>query len=122
MGFDWENEKRLLSSMTWSKNPSVYSNLVKQIMDEFADLGKAALARSLDQCDVSKAGVVPCNLLYFPHSEHRCQMVQRLSRVYDDIAKHCNPAWQANFGGKVATLLNNNQDKAGAPCPTVNYL
>jgi len=92
-------------------------------MNEFASLGKAALARALNQCDVKKAGVVPCNLLYFPHSEHRCQLVQRLEKVYDDVSQHCNAAWKNTFGGKMQTLLTNNMaGKGGNACPDITWL
>jgi hypothetical protein len=122
MGYDWENEKRLLDAMEWSSNKVLFSNLVKQVMDEFAALGKAALARALNQCDVKKAGVVPCNILYFPHTDHRCQMVQRLEKVYQDVSKHCNAAWKSNFGGKINQLVVNNKNKKGAACPAVDWL
>jgi len=123
MGYDWENEKKLLATMTWSTNPTVFSNLVRQIMDEFADLGKAALARSIQQCDIKKAGVVPCKLLYFPHTDHRCQLIQRLNKVYADIAMHCNNDWKSTYGGKMQTLMQHNMRyKGGAACPSVNYL
>lgn len=42
MGFDWENQEKLVRSMQWSKDPQVFSNLVRQIMKEFAVLGKAS--------------------------------------------------------------------------------
>ena len=46
---------------------------------------KAALTRSNQQCDMRRAGVVDCSLLYFPHSEARCQLIKRLSRVYQVV-------------------------------------
>merc|ERR1739848_452469 len=123
MGFDWENEIKLLNTMKWSTNPTLYSKLVTQIMDEFASLGKAVLARSVDQCIVEKAGAVPCKLLYFPHTEHRCQLIERLRKVYTNVSEYCNEDWKKTFGAKMNTLLQNNKlYKGGAPCPKVNYL
>ena len=88
MGYNWENQAKLISTMKWSKNPRLYSGLVQQLMTEFSKLGKMALARSSPQCNMEKAGVVPCKILYFPHAEHRCQLIQRLNRVYLGVARY----------------------------------
>ena len=88
MGYNWENQAKLISTMRWSKNPRLYSGLVEQLMTEFSKLGKMALARSSPQCNMEKAGVVPCKILYFPHAEHRCQLIQRLNRVYLGVARY----------------------------------
>ena len=88
MGYNWENQAKLISTMKWSKNPRLYSGLVEQLMTEFSKLGKMALARSSPQCNMEKAGVVPCKILYFPHAEHRCQLIQRLNRVYLGVARY----------------------------------
>ena len=40
MGFDWENQEKLIRTMQWSQEPEVFSNLVRQIMKEFSVLGK----------------------------------------------------------------------------------
>jgi len=122
MGFEWENQEKLLKTMKWSKEPELYSNMATQLLTEFSRLGKAALGRSVQQCDMEKAGIVPCKLLYFPHSEPRCQLIQRLNKVYQDIALFCNHDWQRVFGGKMATLLSNNQSFKGGACPPVKYL
>jgi len=123
MGYDWENEARLVSAMKWVKgNGKTYANMVGKIMEEFGNLGKAVLQRSAS-CTVSKAGAVPCKHLYFPHTDTRCQFVQRLKKVYDDVAEHCNDQWKQNFGGMVSTLVQNNMSgKQGAPCDPVNWL
>jgi len=123
MGYDWENEARLVGAMRWVKgNGKVYASMVEKIMEEFGNLGKAVLQRSA-ACDVSKAGAVPCKLLYFPHDDTRCQFVQRLEKVYNDVAAHCNSQWKNNFGGMVSSLVQNNRSgKQGAACAPVKWL
>lgn len=73
-------------SGTWAGK--VFSGVQKlfQLLTEFSRLGKAALGRSVQQCDMEKAGIVPCKLLYFPHSEPRCQLIQRLNKVYQGMS------------------------------------
>lgn len=34
MGFDWENQEKLLRTMQWSKEPELYSNLATQVVFE----------------------------------------------------------------------------------------
>jgi hypothetical protein len=122
MGFDWENEKKLLATMKWSSNPKTFTAIVEQLMDEFASLGKTAIGRSIGGCD-DDAGAVACGLLPFPHTEHRCQLVERIEAVYEAVAKKCNDSWKNHWNNKVQTLVNNNgKYKGGAACPKVHFL
>ena len=123
MGFDWENTGKLISSMEWSLNPTLNINLSKQILTEFASLGKRVLGRGANMCNPEKAGAVPCNLLYFPHSDHRCQIVQRLGKIFDDVAMNCNADWRRIYGDKMNTLIQNNQSgRQNKPCEDVKWL
>ena len=81
MGFEWENLASVVAKMKWSKNVDQNIYYVEQIFGQFQFLGKKAIVRGQPQCDVSKAGIVPCNLLHFPHTEHRCQLIKRTAKV-----------------------------------------
>ena len=36
-----------------------------------------------------RASVVDCELLYFPHSEHRCQLTKRLQILMSNLVHYC---------------------------------
>jgi hypothetical protein len=124
MGYDWENLNKMLYKFKWaSGNKNLQIQYVNEIFKQFATLGKSALARSGPSCDPKLAGVVPCNILYFPHTEHRCQAVKRMAKVFHDVAQHCNSSWKTLFGGKMNYLLQNNKSgKHGAACERVVWL
>jgi len=123
MGFEWANLDTMIAKMKWATNKVTNENYVRAIIKEFQNLGKAAIARAGPACNLEKAGVVDCNLLFFPHKEHRCQLIKRLNRVYQDVATECNTAWADKFGKMMNYLLQNNQSgKQGAPCETVEFL
>merc|ERR1712228_52391 len=123
MGFDWENLSKLLYKMTWANYKDTQIKYVTEIFTQFATLGKSALARSAASCDPKTAGVVPCNFLYFPHNEHRCQLVKRLAKIFADVAKNCNQAWKTQYGSKMNYLLQNNKSgKQGKACERVVWL
>ena len=123
MGYEWANLNTLMAKMKWSQNRVTNENNVKQLLKEFQFLGKSAIARSGPQCNLEEAGKVDCNLLYFPHTELRCQLVQRIKRVYDAVSSNCNNSWKAQFGAMINSLLQNNQSgKKGAPCDPVEWL
>merc|ERR1711893_133879 len=120
MGFEWGNLERLLSQQQWTSNPGVAQNYMSRIVTEFQYLGQQVLARNSAQCDLNKAGAVKCSLLYFPHTEHRCQLVQRLAAIYEDVAANCNMAWERKYGDMMNYLLANNQyGRKGAACEPV---
>ena len=124
MGFDWENLNKILYKFKWATgNKDLQIQYVNEIFAQFAKLGKSALARSGPSCDAKLAGVVPCKLLYFPHPEHRCQLVKRMAKIFADVAQHCNSSWQSLFGQKMNYLLQNNKSgKQGAACERVKWL
>ena len=123
MGFEWHTLDIFLAKMKWAQNRVTNENYIRMIIKEFQYLGKSAIARSGPQCDLDKAGVIDCNLLYFPKSEHRCQWVKRLNRIYDDVSENCNTAWKAKFGKMMNYLLQNNQSgKQNQPCEFVDFL
>ena len=123
MGFDWENLQKMLYKMTWSSAKAVNQGYVKTIFGQFATLGKSALARSGPMCDPKKAGVVPCKYLYFPHTEHRCQLVKRTARIFNDVLKHCNTAWKEKYGAMMNYMLQTNKSgKDGKACEKVKWL
>lgn len=125
MGYDWANVEKLVMKMKWL-SADVRANNIKAaryIFTEFTNLGKAVLVRQGPQCDLDKAGRIPCNLLYWPHNEHRCQLVQRIEAIYKVVAQNCNPLWRAKFGKYMDTLMRDNAKyKASLPCPEVEYL
>ena len=46
MGFDWENLSKMLYKMSWvTYNKDQQVEMVKEIFDQFASLGKSALTR-----------------------------------------------------------------------------
>jgi hypothetical protein len=123
MGFDWENLQKMLAKMEWSQYKETNKRYVNEIFTQFATLGKSALARSGPACDARKAGVVPCNFLYFPHKEHRCQLVKRMAKIFADVVKHCNTAWKTQYGNMMNYLLQQNKSgKQGAACDKVKWL
>ena len=123
MGFDWENENTFIAKLKWSTHVVKNTNFVKDILRQFATFGHASLTRGQPQCDEKKAGVVPCNLLYFPHSEHRCQLIKRLQRIFEYVKKSCNPAWVGLFQPKMNFLLQNNKyGKQRGACGQVEWL
>ena len=123
MGFEWENMAILSKKMIWSSNVEQNQYFVVQIIGQFQYLGKKAIGRGQPQCDISKAGIVPCNILYFPHLEHRCQAVKRLAKIFADVAQHCNSSWKKLYGDMMNALLQNNtHGKHGASCPAVEWL
>lgn len=123
MGFDWENLAKMLAKMEWSTYKDTNKRYVSEIFKQFATLGKSALARSGPMCDPRMAGVVPCTLLYFPHKEHRCQLVKRMAKIFADVAKHCNNAWKTQYGQMMNYLLQQNRaGKQGAACEKVIWL
>ena len=123
MGYEWANMEALLAKMKWSANKITNENYIRTIVKEFQHLGKSAIARSGPQCDLEKAGVVDCTILYLPHYEHRCQSIQRINRIYKDVALNCNTAWKAKFGKMMNYLLQQNQSgKQGSPCDPIEWL
>ena len=67
MGFEWANLDTMIAKMKWATNKVTNENYVRAIIKEFQNLGKAAIARAGPACNLEKAGVVDCNLLFFPH-------------------------------------------------------
>lgn len=109
--------------MIWSSNVEQNQYFVVQIIGQLQYLGKKAIGRGQPQCDITKAGIVPCNILYFPHLEHRCQAVKRLAKIFGDVAQHCNSSWKKLYGDMMNALLQNNtHGKHGASCPAVEWL
>ena len=123
MGFEWAHLEIMLGKMKWSQAKTTSENYTKAILKEFQYLGHQAIARAGPQCNLQKAGVVDCKKLWFPKSEHRCQQVKRLKRIFDDVASECNAPWNSKFGNMMNFLLQNNDSgKNGADCPHVEWL
>lgn len=125
MGYNWVVVENTIAKMQWLSNAIKSSNIkaIRDLFSEFHNLGKAVLARQAPQCDQSQAGRVECSLLYFPTTEHRCQLMQRIEKVYNEVANDCNPSWKQKFGGLMDKLLMDNKKyKKGLPCPEVVYL
>jgi len=123
MGFEWAHLEIMLGKMKWSQAKTTSENYTKAILKEFQYLGHQAIARTGPQCNLAKAGVVDCKKLYFPKTEHRCQQVKRLKRIFDDVASECNPQWNQKFGKMMNFLLQNNDTgKGGADCPYIDWL
>lgn len=58
-----------------------------------------------------------------PKKEHRCQLVQRLARIFSEVVKNCNSAWKSLYGDMMNSLLQNNQSgRQGKACEPVKYL
>jgi len=125
MGYNWVVVESTVDKMQWLSNAVKAANIkaVRDMFTEFQSLGKAVLARQAPQCDRTKAGRIDCSLLYFPKTEHRCQLMQRIEKVYNAVADHCNPSWKQKFGGMMDKLLADNKKyKKGLPCPEVVFL
>merc|ERR1711979_33702 len=123
MGFEWAHLEIMLGKMKWSQARVTSENYTRALLKEFQYLGQQAIARSGPACNLKKAGVVDCKKLYFPKTEHRCQQVKRLKRIYDDIASECNTQWNLKFGNMMNFLLQNNDSgKQGADCPPIDWL
>lgn len=124
MGFDWENEAKLMYKFKWGYDKSTAQKYVTNIFAQFSTLGKsAALARAGPSCDEKLAGKVPCKLLYFPHTEHRCQLVKRMASIFADVTQHCNAAWKNIYGPQMNWLLRWNQKgKQDGVCDAVRWL
>ena len=125
MGYNWVVVESTVDKMQWLSNAVKAANIkaVRDMFTEFQSLGKAVLARQAPQCDRTKAGRIDCSLLYFPTTEHRCQLMQRIEKVYNAVADHCNPSWKTKFGGMMDKLLADNKKyKKGLPCPEVVFL
>ena len=125
MGYNWVAVESTVAKMKWLSNAVRAQNIqaIRSLFAEFQNLGKAVLVRQGPQCDLKKAGRIECPLLYFPHSEHRCQLMKRVEKVYKAVAQNCNPAWTAKYGKMMDKLLADNRAyKKGLPCPDVHYL
>jgi len=123
MGFQWGNLNKLMKKMQWTTNPALSQRYTEALLTEFQYLGQAVLARTQAKCDLTKAGAVRCNLLYFPHDNKRCQLVKRLGKIYEAVAENCNTAWETKYGDMVNYLIANNQAGVdGAPCEPTVYL
>jgi hypothetical protein len=108
----------------WGYDKSTAQKYVTNIFAQFSTLGKsAALARAGPSCDEKLAGKVPCKLLYFPHTEHRCQLVKRMASIFADVTQHCNAAWKNIYGPQMNWLLRWNQKgKQDGVCDAVRWL
>lgn len=125
MGYNWVAVEFTVNKMQWLSNAVKADNIkaIRTLFTEFQNLGKAVLVRQGPQCDLKKAGRIECPLLYFPHTEHRCQLIQRIEKVYKAVAQSCNQAWTVKYGKLMDKLLQDNKKyKKGLPCPDVNYL
>jgi hypothetical protein len=123
MGFEWGNLNKLMNKMQWTTNPALNQQYTKALLTEFQYLGQAVLVRTQAKCDLTKAGAVPCSLLYFPHDNKRCQLVKRLGKIYEAVAMHCNTAWETKYGDMVNYMIANNQDAGnGDACDPTVYL
>merc|ERR1739848_815643 len=128
MGFNWENLSATVLKWGWAQDKAEGIKSINALFNEFSTLGKKALGRSLAKCDEAKAGIVDCKLLYFPHTEQRCLLVQRLEWLYDDIAVNCNVAWRKQFGDMINRLkqynstFKNKMTKKKEPCPVPEKL
>lgn len=123
MGFNWENERVFMGKLKWSTHVVRNTMYVKELLAQFSTFGKASLTRGKPQCDAKKAGVVPCSILYFPHTEHRCQLIQRLERIFDEVKGFCNSSWLSLFQPKMDFLLQNNKyGKQRGACGKVHWL
>lgn len=125
MGYNWVAVEATVEKMKWLSNAVKADNIyaIRSLFTEFQKLGKAVLVRQGPQCNLEKAGRIECSLLYFPHTEHRCQLMQRVEKVYKAVAQNCNQAWTAKYGKMMDKLLTDNRKyKKGLPCPDVVYL
>jgi len=125
MGFDWLALEKMILKMKWV-DPGVRAKNIKEVTEllkEFGRVGYQVLVRQQPACDLDKAGKIDCKLLYFPVTEHRCQLVRRIEKVYTAIAQNCNNGWIAKFGGYMDSILaGSGKYKGGNPCPEVEYL
>lgn len=123
MGFEWANLSNFMGKMKWSQNVVTNSQYVSSLLKEFQFLGKSALARAGPTCNLKLAGIVPCKLLFFPETDHRCELVRRLEPVFTEVSKNCNDAWSQKYGSMINYLLQHNQSgKGGVACPNPEML
>ena len=83
MGYNWASVELLASKMQWLEAYQKQASLksLNALMNEFQRLGKAVLVRQGPSCNMAVAGAIDCKLLYFPHSDPRCQLVKRVETV-----------------------------------------
>ena len=125
MGYNWMIVEKVVSKMQWLNASVREANIaaIRTLLAEFQNLGRAVLVRQGPMCNLDKAGRIPCPLLYFPLNEHRCQLVQRLEKVFAAVADDCNSAWVAKYGKLLDKLVKDNSPyKKGLPCPPVQFL
>jgi hypothetical protein len=124
MGYNWAAVDITLKKMAWLEGYSKTASIaaLNSLMSEFQRLGKAVLVRQGPSCNTAIAGSIDCKLLYFPHNEQRCVMVQRIEKVYKAVAQNCNQAWISKFGGHMDTLIKYNSLWQGKSCPAADFL
>merc|ERR1712227_1125082 len=125
MGYSWLAVEEMVKKMNWLNNSVREKNIkaLRTLFAEFQNLGRAVLVRQGPSCNLDKAGRIPCNLLYFPINEHRCQLTKRIEAVFKVVADNCNSAWVAKFGALVDTMVTDNAKyKKGLPCPETQFL
>ena len=83
MGYNWVSVENLAAKMKWLQNYQKQASLtaLNALMNEFQRLGKAVLVRQGPSCNMAVAGAIDCKLLYFPHSDPRCQLIKRVEKV-----------------------------------------
>ena len=75
--FDWERERKFFATLRWSTQTPKSSKFLAELVEEISSLSNSTNLRpKFDSvgCDKRKVQWVNCNLLYFPRSEHRCQV------------------------------------------------
>jgi hypothetical protein len=121
MGFNWQSVEFLYNTLStkWvgAKAKKESEAAFKPLVAEFQNLGKSVLTRNGPKYDMAKAGLVECKYLLFPHSDHRCTMVRRIKEVTNQVAKHCNEAWNSKFGLMADTLVKLHPKKGQDSCP-----
>ena len=101
--------------MKWSKK--INAQYAYAILDELNRLSKSPLPQG-QTC----AGVVPCKLLYFPSTDHRCQLIQRLGAVVTNAVGTCRDLFETVSSKMTFLLQNNEKGKRGVPCDPVKWL
>lgn len=125
MGYNWVTMGIWSPKMKWVSKMQKERNLkwLNTLFTEFQSLGKSVLVRQQPSCDTTVAGKIDCKLLYFPETDHRCQLVQRIEKVFLAIAQSCNASWIKKYGDLVDKVAYDNQAyKQGLPCPDVEWL
>ena len=91
MGYNWQSVEFLYNALgsKWvDADKKVNTEAVfRPLVEEFQNLGKSVLTRNAPMCDMTKAGLIDCKYLVFPHSDHRCTMVRRIKKVNDQTSK-----------------------------------